>query len=195
MSPVTLEFRILGPLEVLGERGPVVLGGPRQRALLTVLLLEAGRVVATDRLVDLLWGEAAPRTATTSLQNAISKLRRELGPEILETRAPGYVLRVDPSSVDAHRFEQLVRDARRAEPEERRAVLEHALGLWRGSALAEFAFEQFAQPRSAGSRNSGSSRSKSASGPTSSSGATATSSASSRRSSASIRSARPSAGS
>ena len=145
MSPVTLEFRILGPLEVLGERGPVVLGGTRQRALLAVLLLEAGRVVATDRLVDLLWGEAAPRTATTSLQNAVSRLRRELGPEILETRAPGYVLRVDPSRVDANRFEQLLRDARRADPEERRALLEHALGLWRGPALAEFAFEQFAQ--------------------------------------------------
>jgi DNA-binding SARP family transcriptional activator len=145
MSPVTLEFRILGPLEVLGERGPVVLGGARQRALLTVLLLEAGRVVATDRLVDLLWGEAAPRTATTSLQNSISKLRRELGSEILETRAPGYVLRVDPGQVDANRFEQLLRDARGAEPEARRAILERALGLWRGPALAEFAFEQFAQ--------------------------------------------------
>jgi DNA-binding SARP family transcriptional activator len=145
MSPVTLEFRILGPLEVLGEHGPVVLGGTRHRALLAILLLEAGRVVSTDRLVDLLWGEAAPRTATTSLQNSISKLRRELGPEILETRAPGYVLRVDPSRVDANRFEQLLRDARRADPEERRALLEHALGLWRGPALAEFAFEQFAQ--------------------------------------------------
>jgi DNA-binding SARP family transcriptional activator len=142
---LTLEFRILGPLEVVGEHGSVVLGGTRQRAVLAALLLEAGRVVATDRLVDLLWGDAAPRTATTSLQNAVSRLRRELGPDVVETRAPGYVLRVDPGQVDANRFEQLLRDARRAVPEERRTLLEHALGLWRGPALAEFAFEQFAQ--------------------------------------------------
>jgi DNA-binding SARP family transcriptional activator len=142
---VTLEFRILGPLEVEGDRGPIVLGGQQQRSLLTVLLLEAGRVVPTDRLVDLLWGEAAPRTATTSLQNAISRLRRELGAELLETRSPGYLLRVDPDQVDAHRFERQLRDARRAEPEERRELLQSALELWRGPALAEFAFEQFAQ--------------------------------------------------
>jgi len=142
---VTLEFRILGPLEVEGDRGPVVLGGQQQRALLAVLLLEAGRVVPTDRLVDLLWGEAAPRTATTSLQNAISRLRRELGAELLETRSPGYVLRVDPDQVDAHRFERQLRDARRAGPEERRELLQGALELWRGPALAEFTFEKFAQ--------------------------------------------------
>jgi DNA-binding SARP family transcriptional activator len=142
---VTFEFRILGPLEVEGDRGPVTLGGQQQRALLTVLLLEAGRVVATDRLVDLLWGEGAPKTATTSLQNAISRLRRELGPEVLETRAPGYVLHAEAERIDAHRFELMLRDARRAGAEERRALLQAALGLWRGPALAEFTFEQFAQ--------------------------------------------------
>ena len=88
-SPSTFEFRILGPLEVEGDTGLVALGGQKQRALLAVLLLDAGRVVATDRLVDLLWGESAPKTATTSLQNAISRLRRELGENVLETRAPG----------------------------------------------------------------------------------------------------------
>jgi DNA-binding SARP family transcriptional activator len=142
---VTFEFRILGPLEVEGDRGPIVLGGQQQRALLTVLLLDAGRVVPTDRLVDLLWGESPPRTATTSLQNAISRLRRELGADLVETRAPGYVLRVDPDQVDAHRFERQLRDARRAGSEERRRLLQDALDLWRGPALAEFAFEQFAQ--------------------------------------------------
>ena len=146
VSVVTYEFRILGPLEVEGDRGPVSLGGQRQRALLAALLLEAGRVVATDRLVDLLWGEQAPRTATTSLQNSISRLRRELGPDILETRPPGYVLRVDPQRIDAQRFEQLLHDARRSGPEERRALLVRALDLWRGPALAEFTFEPFAQP-------------------------------------------------
>ena len=142
---MTFEFRILGPLEVEGDRGPVTLGGQQQRALLTVLLLEAGRVVATDRLVDLLWGEGAPKTATTSLQNAISRLRRELGPDVLETRAPGYVLHAEPERIDAHRFELMLRDARRVGGEERRALLQAALGLWRGPALAEFTFEQFAQ--------------------------------------------------
>jgi len=144
-SPSTFEFRILGPLEVEGDTGLVALGGQKQRALLAVLLLDAGRVVATDRLVDLLWGESAPKTATTSLQNAISRLRRELGENVLETRAPGYVLRIDPEHVDARRFEQLVHDARGAVPQVRRDTLERALGLWRGPALAEFTFEQFAQ--------------------------------------------------
>jgi DNA-binding SARP family transcriptional activator len=142
---VTFEFRILGPLEVEGASGPVALGGQRQRALLAALLLEAGRVVPTDRLVDLLWGEEAPKTATTSLQNAVSRLRRELGEDLLETRAPGYVLRIDPGQIDATRFEQLLRSARTAAPAERRVLLERALGLWRGPALAEFAFQQFAQ--------------------------------------------------
>ena len=140
------EFRILGPLEVEGESGPLALGGQKQRALLAALLLEAGRVVATDRLVDLLWGEEAPKTATTSLQNSISRLRRELGADVLETRAPGYVLRVAPEQIDARRFELALRDARRAGAEERRELLQRALELWRGPALADFAFEQFAQP-------------------------------------------------
>jgi DNA-binding SARP family transcriptional activator len=142
---VTLEFRILGALEVEGEGGPVALGGQRQRAVLAVLLLEAGRVVPTERLVDLLWGEEAPKTATTSLQNSISRLRRELGPDVLETRAPGYVLHADSQHVDASRFERLLGNARLAQGEERRALLQAALELWRGPALAEFTFEQFAQ--------------------------------------------------
>jgi DNA-binding SARP family transcriptional activator len=144
-TPSTFEFRILGPLEVEGDSGPIALGGQKQRALLAVLLLEAGRVVATDRLVDLVWGEEAPRTATTSLQNTVSRLRRELGSGVLETRAPGYVLRVAQEQIDARRFERLLVDARRAGPEERRELLERALALWRGPALADFAFENFAQ--------------------------------------------------
>ena len=83
-SPVTLEFRILGPLEVSDETGHVALGGPKQRGLLAILVLEAGRVVPTDRLVDSLWGEEAPRTATASLQNAVGRLRRALGSDVLE---------------------------------------------------------------------------------------------------------------
>jgi DNA-binding SARP family transcriptional activator len=142
---VTYVFRILGPLEVESESGPVALGGQRQRALLAALLLDAGRVVPTEQLVDRLWGEEAPKTVTTSLQNAISRLRRELGEELLETRAPGYVLKVDPGQIDANQFERLLRSARGAAARERRELLVQALSLWRGPALAEFAFEQFAQ--------------------------------------------------
>jgi DNA-binding SARP family transcriptional activator len=140
-----LEFRILGPFEVTDVTGPVALGGHRQKALLAALLLEAGRVVPTDRLVDLLYGEQAPKTATTSLQNSISRLRRALGPDVLETRPPGYVLRVEPEQIDARRFESQLNAARRAEPADRRELLVRALSTWRGPALAEFAFEQFAQ--------------------------------------------------
>jgi DNA-binding SARP family transcriptional activator len=143
---VTFDFRILGPLEVEGPAGSVAVGGLRQRALLAVLLLNSGRVVGTDRLVDQVWGENAPKTATTSLHNAISRLRRELGPDVLATQAPGYVLRITPEQVDANRFESQLRAARRAAPEARCDLIEGALRLWRGPALAEFTFEPFAAP-------------------------------------------------
>ena len=144
-SPVTLEFRILGPLEVSDETGHVALGGPKQRGLLAILVLEAGRVVPTDRLIDLLWGEEAPKTATASLQNTIGRLRKALGSDVLETRPPGYLLSVELDQIDARRFEIALADARRLPPAERRDWLQEALGLWRGAALAEFAFDDFAQ--------------------------------------------------
>ena len=144
-SLVTLEFRILGPLEVSDETGHVALGGPKQRGLLAILVLEAGRVVPTDRLIDLLWGEEAPKSATASLQNAIGRLRRALGSDVLETRAPGYVLSVGPEQIDARRFERTLADVRRLPADERRQRLNDALELWRGPALAEFAFDDFAQ--------------------------------------------------
>ncbi len=144
-SPVTLEFRILGPLEVSDETGHVALGGPKQRGLLAILVLEAGRVVPTDRLIDLLWGEEAPKTATASLQNSVGRLRRALGADVLETRSPGYVLNAEPDQIDARRFESAIADARRLPPAERRQRLQTALALWRGPALAEFAFDDFAQ--------------------------------------------------
>jgi DNA-binding SARP family transcriptional activator len=143
-SSVTHEFRILGPLEVSDETGHVALGGPRQRGLLAMLVLEAGRVVPTDRLIDQLWGEA-PKTATASLQNAVGRLRRALGADVLETRPPGYLLSVQPDQIDARCFERLLLDARRLPVQERRDQLQAALGLWRGPALADFAFEDFAQ--------------------------------------------------
>ena len=139
------EFRILGPLEVRGDAGPIALGGPRQRALLATLLLRAGRVVPTEQLVDELYGSEPPKTATAVVQNAVVALRKALGPDVLVTRPPGYVLAVSPDQIDARRFEQQLADARAAPAEERRVLLARALDLWRGPALAEFAFEDWAQ--------------------------------------------------
>jgi DNA-binding winged helix-turn-helix (wHTH) protein len=91
-----LEFRILGPLEVLVDGAPAALGGAKQRALLALLLLEGGRVVSTDRLLETLW--SGEPTAAASLQNFVSQLRKALGSDAIETRAPGYRVRLDGSS-------------------------------------------------------------------------------------------------
>jgi len=138
------DFRILGPLEAAAGDRPLVLGGQKQRALLALLLLDAGRVVSTDRLVNALWGEDPPRTAITSLQNFVSQLRKLLGPDLLETKVPGYRLRIAEGDLDLDRFRALVEAARAAPLEERTASLREALGLWRGPALADFAFEAWA---------------------------------------------------
>ncbi|MEX0817005.1 MAG: BTAD domain-containing putative transcriptional regulator [Gaiellales bacterium] len=138
------EFRILGPLEVSHEDGVVPLGGPKQRALLALLLLYAGEVVSTDRLIDALWGERPPRTAATSLQNFVSQLRKLFGADVVLTRAPGYGIRLEPDQLDVDLFRRLVGEARSAEPGERARMLREALALWRGPALADLAYEAFA---------------------------------------------------
>jgi DNA-binding SARP family transcriptional activator len=140
-----LEFRILGPLEVLDGERVVPLGGRNQRALLTLLLLRANEAVSSERLVDELWGEHPPRTATTSLQNTVSQLRKLLGPGLLHTRPAGYVLELDGDQLDLVRFERLVREARTLDPPERAELLREALALWRGPALADSELEDFAQ--------------------------------------------------
>jgi DNA-binding SARP family transcriptional activator len=139
------EFRLLGPLEVEGEDGPLALGGQKQRAVLALLLLNAGRVVSTDSLLDALWGETPPRTAGTSLQNFVSALRKALGPETLVTQAPGYVLRVDPERIDLERFQRARREAASQPPEQRAETLRQALELWRGAPLADFRYEPWAE--------------------------------------------------
>ena len=139
------DFRILGTLEVIGESGPVTLGGPRPRALLAALLLRAGHVVPTEQLVDELYGAEPPKFATASLQNSVAALRKALGPDLLVTRAPGYLLAVPPEQIDARRFELLLTDARDCPPAERRTLLLRGLALWRGPPLAEFAFEAWAE--------------------------------------------------
>jgi DNA-binding SARP family transcriptional activator/class 3 adenylate cyclase len=139
------DFRILGPLEVSNNGEPVALGGPRVRSVLALLLVHAGEVVSSDRLVTELWGEEPPRTAMTSLQNSISQLRKLLGSERVLTRSPGYVLRVEEDELDLRRFERLVARSRDAEPERRSELLSDALALWRGPPLADFSFDSFAQ--------------------------------------------------
>src|SRR4029453_559744 len=104
-----LEFRILGPTEVWDDGTQLQLGGPKQRAVLAVLLLDAGRVVSTDRLIDLLWGEQPPPTAPTSLQNFISQLRKLLGADVLTTKPPGYRLQIAPEQPDLRAFRGLTR--------------------------------------------------------------------------------------
>lgn len=140
-----IEFRILGPIEAVVDDRSVVLGGKRQRALLADLLLQARQVVPSDQLVQDLWGTEPPRTASTSLHNLVSQLRKQLGPDVVATQAPGYVLRVGSDQIDAYRFERALADARRMPPDVRRECLVDALAMWRGPPLAELAFEDFAQ--------------------------------------------------
>jgi DNA-binding SARP family transcriptional activator len=140
-----MEFRLLGPLEVVEHDRVLAVGGGKQRALLAVLLLHANEVVSNDRLLDDLWGSSPPATAAKSIHVYVSRLRKELGEARVITRAPGYLLRVDRSELDVARFEQLVGEARVAEPERAARKLREALSLWRGPALADLAYEAFAQ--------------------------------------------------
>jgi DNA-binding SARP family transcriptional activator len=112
---------------------------------LAALLVHHGEVVARERLVDLLWGENAPKNATTSLHNAVSQLRRELGADVVVTRPPGYSLAVEADAIDAVRFERLLAQARPAPAAERARLLRSALALWRGPALADLVGEEFTQ--------------------------------------------------
>jgi len=137
-------FRVLGPLEVETDDGrSIEIGGGRQRAVLAVLLLRAGEVVSKESLITSIWGETPPKAAVTALQNAIVALRRALGPDLLRTKAPGYVLEVNGGSFDLREFEQLRRQAAGREAPERANLLRQALDLWRGPPLAEFAYEPF----------------------------------------------------
>src|SRR4051812_9076735 len=107
-----MEYRVLGPLEVLSEEGLLSLGGAKQRALLAVLLLNAKRVVSRERLIDELWPDDPPETAVATVQVYVSRLRRLLPEGTLVTRAPGYVLEVEPEALDQERFKRLLTDAR-----------------------------------------------------------------------------------
>jgi DNA-binding SARP family transcriptional activator len=136
-----LEFRILGPLEVVSDGDAVPIRGQKLRAVLALLLLRSNEVVPTWRLIEVLWGEQPPRTAQTSLQNFVSQLRKLIGSDVVTTRSPGYRLEIDPAALDLTRFELLVRDSRDHAPAERAATLREALGLWRGRPLEDLVDE------------------------------------------------------
>src|ERR671936_1898993 len=140
-----MEFRVLGPLEVVHDGRVVPLDRRRLRALLAFLLLHANELVSSDRLIDEVWGPEPPKTAGASLQNYVSRLRKAIGPELLVSQPPGYVLRVDPERFDLARFERLTAEARGADARERAEKLRAALALWRGPALEDLAFEPFAR--------------------------------------------------
>jgi DNA-binding SARP family transcriptional activator len=146
-----VEFKVLGPLEVLDRGRPLDLGAPRQRALFAFLLLHANEVVSTDRLAEALWPGEIPKTAAKAIQVYVSALRKALGRarDMLETRAPGYLLRVGPDELDLQQFEQLLTKARSEEAAARAATLRAALSLWRDAPLADFAYDPFVQTEAA----------------------------------------------
>jgi DNA-binding SARP family transcriptional activator len=140
-----VEIRLLGPLEVRNGENVVPLPRRQQRALLAALALSAGEVVSTDRLIAAIWGERAPASATGSLQNSVSALRKLIGQDVVVRQTPGYRLALSRDQVDSHRFERLLREARQGEPVVQARLLEEALELWRGPALADLDEEEFAR--------------------------------------------------
>ena len=147
-------FRVLGPVEVWAGDRQLVVGGGRQLKLLVFLVLNANRAVSTDALIDAVWGPERDG-ARKRLQMAVTRLRRALAPlesdgrTVLQTVSSGYLLSVGPRELDAEVFADLVGQGRRAledrDPVRASQVLSEALELWRGPALAEVAFEDFAQ--------------------------------------------------
>ncbi len=134
-----MRYRLLGPLEVIGDDGVSVALAGRERNLLATLVLDANEVVSTDRLVDALWGDDPPATADNALQVCVSKLRKKLAVagagDNVSSAAQGYVIRTRPNEVDIEEFEQLA-GAATGDPAEVSTRLRHALALWRGPALA-----------------------------------------------------------
>ena len=128
-------------MAVVEDGRTILLGRQRLRALLAYLLLHANEPISSDRLIDEVWGPDPAKTAAASLQNYVSRLRKAIGADLLLSQPPGYVLRVDPEHFDLARFERLVAEAQRAEPRERAEKLKAALGLWRGRALEDLAYE------------------------------------------------------
>jgi DNA-binding SARP family transcriptional activator/tetratricopeptide (TPR) repeat protein len=142
-----VDFRLLGPLEVYEDRQAIALGGPRQRALLAILLLNANDVLPSDELMHDLWTRL-PETAGNTLQAHVSRLRKALGRSRIVTRGSGYMLRLDEGERDVERFEELAADGREAlfagNASDAGRLLRAALDLWRGPVLADLDAERFA---------------------------------------------------
>ena len=139
-----MRFRILGPLEVLSPDGWTGIGAPKWRSLLACLLVRPGQLVPTDSLIDELWGDNPPSTAINLVSIYVHRLKKVIGDtegEMLLHRAPGYLLRVTPGDLDLQVFESLAAQGRAAlasaEPERAAGLLGEALGLWRGTLLAD----------------------------------------------------------
>ncbi|MFJ6194602.1 AfsR/SARP family transcriptional regulator [Micromonospora sp. NPDC092111] len=151
-----MEFRVLGAVEAWAQGVRVDLGGRQPRLVLAVLLLEPDRVVPVDRLIDLVWGQTPPRSARGTVQALVSRLRAALRraglPVELVGQDPGYLLRVDPLAVDAHRFTALTAQARAAGDDTAVDLFDQALALWRGEPLADVADEQVRHRLCAGLR-------------------------------------------
>src|SRR6188508_2466193 len=141
----SMDFRILGPLEVEEDGRQIPLGGEKQRALLALLLLSRGRPVSTDRLIDEIWSGSPPATAVKSVQVYVARLRRALGDGRIFTRSRGYELVAAPGELDVDRFDALVRAASGAPTKEAAERLRDALALFRGRPLADLSLEPWAQ--------------------------------------------------
>ena len=151
-----MQFGVLGPIEVTGPSGVVDLGGARQRRLLAALLLHAGEVASTDRVLDIVFDGVPPSGASTTIRSYIARLRKALGDadpaagDLITTEQGGYRLRIDVDTIDATRFEATIDTARHQladrDPIGAAAILRQGLAMWRGSAYGEFAFEEWALP-------------------------------------------------
>jgi predicted ATPase/DNA-binding SARP family transcriptional activator len=146
-----IDVRLLGNLEVEVSGEPVRFEGVKQRTLFGLLAVRAPEAVSADELVEALWGDEPPAGAGQALQKQVSRLRRRLGDagSLVRHRPPGYALDIDSQAIDSRRFEELLRRARVAlggdDPERAAAELQAALTLWRGEALADYRFDEFAQ--------------------------------------------------
>jgi DNA-binding SARP family transcriptional activator/WD40 repeat protein/tRNA A-37 threonylcarbamoyl transferase component Bud32 len=144
---MTLEFGVLGPIEVRSGGEVVALGGPQQRRIVATLIAERGHVVAVDRLVDTAWPDDPPDGARRTVMTYVSRLRLALGDGHVVTQDRGYRLATtDEDAIDATRFERLVERARTVPPTQAVTLLDAALALWRGRAYGEFADEWWALP-------------------------------------------------
>ncbi len=142
------DVRILGPLEIENAHGAIDLGSPKQRAVFALLLLNANSIVSSDRIIDEVWGDEAPKTAAHSIQIYVSELRKALKSTDLtiDTRSPGYILHAPPDAVDASRFEGLILNGlNESDPSVAGESLLLAMQMWRGDPLSDFAYDEFTQ--------------------------------------------------